>query len=230
MNRSMQAVRAALGVLLIVSVAFALCYGTEYTLIFKNESSNLGDVCVYQHDPDMAVQDVMSLAWFAKGAAPTTTVTFTWSIDYCFVWDETGVLKPGVVFEAAQVWDADLQNLNCVTLTVPKDGIYTFTDLKHCGNAGNLYIFGDRTVPVRQAAVGIGMAGKPTHVAPAQPNFEWVYTPKPLYWITFGDFEPGVILDVETISLKAAIHFPPNVYSMTAILNADNTWTIQPTQ
>jgi hypothetical protein len=232
MYRNIKPVIAVLCVLLTLVVASAACYGTEYTLIFRNDSSNTGDACVYQHDPDMDVQDVMSLAWFAKGAAPTTTITFNWTIDYCFAWDEIGELVPGVIFEAAQIWDADPRGDNCVTLSMLEGGIYTFSDLKHCGYDGNLYIYGDRSLPVRQAAVGIGMAGAATHVAPAQPNWLWVYTPKPLYlyWITFGTFEPGEILDVDSITHKAPVHFPPNVYSMTATLNEDNTWTVQETQ
>jgi len=53
-----------------------------------------------------------------------------------------------------------------------------------------------------------------------------VYTPKPMYWITFGSFEPGEVLDIESISTKKPIHFERGVYSMTAILNWDNTWTV----
>jgi hypothetical protein len=226
MRKNLKTIVAIGSVALILAAAGVSCYGTQYTLIFKNNSTNVGDACVYQHDPDMSLQDVMSLAWFAKGAAPTTTLTFKWTIDYCFAWDETGELVPGVIFDASQIWDADLETTNQVTLTMVGDDVYTFTDQKAGKRPGNLYIIGDKTLPIKQAAVGIGMAGAPTHVAPVQPNWEWVYTPKPLYWITFGTFEPGEILDVESISHKAAIHFPPNVYSMTAILNRDNTWTV----
>ena len=202
---------------------------TEYRLVFNNESTNVGSVCVFQHNPDMAIPDVMSLAWFAKGTAPTTTVVFTWSTSYCFVWDEVGEFTPGVVFEAAQTWGADLRDRNCVTLAMLKEEIYTFTDLRHCGHDGSLYIFGDSSLPIKQAAVGIGMAGKPIYAAPAQPNWEWVYTPKPTYWITFGEYEPGEVLDVELIVFKAAIQYPNNVYSMTATLHEDNTWTVEAT-
>lgn len=229
MSRSMRAVSTALSVLLVLAAALAACYGTEYTLIFRNESSNTGDACVYQYDPDMEVQDVMSLAWFAKGAAPTTILVFTWTIDYCFAWSEIGELVPGVIFEASQIWDADLATTNQVTLKMIDGEIYTFADQCPGSYSGNLYILGDKTLPVREASVGIGMAGAPTYVAPAQPNWEWIYTPKPLYWITFGTFDPGEVLDVESISHKARVHFPPNVYSMTAILNWDNTWTVTPT-
>lgn len=232
MHRNIKSVIAVVCVLLTLAVAFAACHGTEYTVIFKNESVNVGDACIYQHDPDMDAYDVMSLAWLVKGSAPTTTVAFDWTIDYCFAWDEMGELVPGVVFDAAQIWDADPSGItgdNCVTFSMLDGDIYTFEKSRFCGEDGNLYIYGDRSLPVKQAAVGIGMSGSPTYVTPAQPNWQWVYTPKPMYWITFGTFEPGEVLDVESISHKAQIHFPPNVYSMTATLNEDNTWTVEPT-
>jgi len=223
----MKLVIAALSVTLVLVVGFVGCYGTQYELIFINNSSNIGDSCVYQHDPDMDEYDVMSLAWFSKGSTPTTTVSFQWTIDYCFVWDEVGELVPGVIFEASQMWDADPTRNNCVTLTHLGDpNAYTFEDLEMCGEEGNLYIHGSRSLPVKEAAVGIGMAGAPYAVRPAQPNWEWVYTPKPMYWITFGSFEPGEVLDIESISTKKPIHFERGVYSMTAILNWDNTWTV----
>ena len=215
----------AMVVVLSVVIAFAAA-GADYTLIFKNQSTMVGDVCVYQQDPDMGMQDVMSVAWFAKGAAPTTQLTFRWSIDYCFVWDEVGQLSSGIVFEAAQIWDADLRTLNAITLTLLRGDIYTFADQRAGPYEGNLYIYGGSMLPVGEVAVGIGMSGRPTYVASAQPNWSWVFTPKPSYWITFGTYETGVVLDVESISSFAEIEFPPNVYSMTAILQPDNTWKI----
>ena len=229
MYRNRKALIAVLSVVLLAIAGLVSCYGTDYTLIFKNESSNTGDACVYQTDPDMDIQDVMSLAWFAKGAAPTTTLKFDWTIDYCFAWSEVGELIPGVIFEATQIWDADLVTSNQVTLKMLPGDIYTFVGQQAGKYPGNLYIFGDSSLPIKNTAVGIGMSGSPTYVMRAQPNWSWIYTPKPLYWITFGTFEPGEILDVESISNKAAIHFPANIYSMTAVLKPDNTWEVYPT-
>jgi hypothetical protein len=230
MNRNTRAVIAALSVVLILAAACLACDAAQYELVFINNSSNSGDACVYQYDPDMDAYDVMSLAWFSKGTAPTTTLRFYWTIDYSFVWDEVGELSPGVVFQASQMWPADPTGDNCITLTYLDDpNAYTFKDLGPCGEIGNLYIHGDRSVPVKDAAVGIGMSGAPYVVRPAQSNWQWVYTPKPMYWITLGTFEAGEILDIESISTKQAIHFDRGIYSMTVTLNHDNTWTVEET-
>ncbi len=201
--------------------------GVQYTLVFKNNSSNLGDACVYQTAPPSS-PNVMSLAWFSKTAYPTTTVKFNWSIDYSFVWSETGLLVPGVLFTASQVWAADLTTTNQVTFT-KENNAYRFKDQTQGPNAGSLLIKETNTIPLNQASVGIGMSGAGTFVQQAQPNWNLTFTPKPRYWITFGSFIAGEVLDVQSISNPAEIAFPANVYSMTATLNADNSWTIEPT-
>ncbi|MGK4002082.1 hypothetical protein WMF31_05625 [Sorangium sp. So ce1036] len=200
----------------------------QYSLLFKNNSVNTGSACVYQTDPDITDPNVMSLAWFAQGAAPTTEIVFTWTVDYSFTWAQTGVLKPGVRFTASQTWPADLSKTNQVTFT-NQGGIYTFTNQTTGARAGSLYITEDGSIPINSASVGIGMSGKGTFAVQAQPNQNLIFTPHPKYWITFGSFQPGQVLDVTRISNPVEVDFPPNVYSMTAILNRDNSWTVDQT-
>ncbi len=204
-----------------------------YSLVFQNNSVNAGSAAVYQTDPNIGVPNVMSLAWFSKYAMPTTNVVFQWSIDYSFVWSQTGTLKPGVVFLASQNWAADLSSSNAVTLTYqnsPQGGAYTFQNQGAGPQQGTLYITEDGTVPLNQASVGIGMSGAGSFVVQAQPNLNLTFTPHPLYWITFGNYFQGQVLDIGSITNPGSIQFPPGVYSMTAILNQNNSWTIQPTQ
>lgn len=202
--------------------------GVQYSLVFVNHSSQLGSACIYQQDPDITIPDVMSLAWFAKAAAPTTKVVFNWSITYDFVWSETGNLVPGVIFTASQTWPADLTSTNQVTLT-QAGGAYTFQNQRPGPRQGTLYITEDGTLPANAASVGVGMSGFGTFAVSTQPNNNLTFTPHPQYWITFGNYVQGEVMDIGSVNNPAQIQFPPNVYSMTAILNADNTWTIQPT-
>lgn len=200
----------------------------RYSLVFFNNSSQTGSACVYQQDPDISIPNVMSLAWFAKAAAPTTKILFTWAIEYDFVWSETGSLVPGVIFVASQTWDADLQSENQVTFT-RQGGAYTFQGQQPGPRSGSLYITEDGSIPANQASVGIGMSGFGTFAVQAQPNTNLIFTPQPQYWITFGNYVQGEVMDITSVNNPARIQFPPNVYSMTAILNPDNTWTILPT-
>lgn len=203
--------------------------GVEYSVIFQNNSSNAWNACIYQTDPDIGNYNVQSLAWLTKAAAPTTTVAFDWTIDYSFVWDETGLLKPGVVFDASQTWAANLSTTNAVTLThpsTPQSSYYTFENQGQGPNQGSLYVYTDNTVPLNMASVGIGMSNAGTFVVQAQPNLNLIFTPHPRYWITFGTFIQGEVLDETEITNVAEIDFPPCIYTMYATLNADNTWTV----
>ena len=206
--------------------------GTDYNLTVVNNSTNYVDICVYQSAPDLGVPDVSALAWLAEPAYPTTTVTFTWSVDYSFVWSNNGTLKPGSVFTASQSWPADPAGKSAPqqALLTYANGAYTFNKGAQpvpTPEPGSLYIHEDASVPLRQASVGIGMSGSPAFAVPAQPNQNLVFTTHPEYWVTAGTFTPGQIIDEEQVSDKAAIEFLPGVFAMTATLNADNTWTVR---
>ena len=203
--------------------------GVTYSLTFINNSVNAWSACVYQTDPDINLPNVQSLAWFAEVAAPTTTVVFDWTIDYAFTWAETGPLVPGVVYDASQTWAANLTTTNQVTLTqptTPQGPYYTFANQTQGPNGGSLYITEDSTVGSQNASVGIAMSGAGVFAVNAEPNINLIFTPHPIYWITFGMFQQGEVLDITEITNSAPISFPPGVYAMTATLNADNTWTV----
>jgi hypothetical protein len=202
---------------------------TNYSLIFQNNSINLGTACVYQKPPNLGTQDVMALAWFAQEAAPTTNIKFSWQIDYAFVWAETGPLIPGVMFSASQTWPADPAGSNNQVTLTDTQGAFTFTDQTAGPQQGNLYIEQDGSIPENTASVGIAMSGAGTFVVAAEPNIQAVFTPTPNYWITFGQYTQGEVMSIETITSSANIAFPPNVFSMTAILGEDNKWTVVPT-
>jgi hypothetical protein len=201
---------------------------SNYTLVFVNNSTQTANACVYQKDPDTTNPNVMSLAWFAKPAAPSTKLQFGWSVDYSFVWSETGQLQPGVLFSASQTWPADLSLSNQVQFA-DIGGAYTFQN-QTAGTPGSLTILETNSLPADQASVGIGMSNSGTFVVQAQPNMTAIFTPHPEYWITFGNITQGEVLDITTItSTSAKIEFPPNIFSMTATLSAGNTWSVAPT-
>jgi rhizosphere induced protein len=198
-----------------------------YSLRFQNDSSFNGSAMIYQTDPGLGVPNVLSLAWFSRYAPPTKKVLFQWTLDYGFVWAETGTLVPGVMFVAAQYWPADLASSNAVTLT-SQGGSCTFVNQKAGPRPGTLFINEDSTIPLKKVAVGIGMSGSGTFAVQAMPNFQLAFTPQPQYWIAFGDYAQGEVLDIGAMANAAAIRFPSGVYAMTAVLNKDGSWTVQP--
>lgn len=206
----------------------AAASAVQYNLIFKNDSVNPGNACVFQQDPDLGVENVMSLAWFSKYATPTTQVQFSWGIDYCFVWGQTGELVPGVIFAASQTWPADLSTSNAVTLDYDAaHNAFTFEN-QTSGTNGILTVFEDGTIPLNDASVGIGMSGAGTFVLPAQPNLQLNFTPHPTYYIAFGNYFPGQVLNISEMTNVQEIQFPTGIYTMKATLTAQNTWVVTP--
>lgn len=104
---------------------------------------------------------------------------------------------------------------------------YTFNNLTKGSIAGALEIDEDDTVPLKRASVGIAMAGAGTFVRQAQPNLTLFFQPHPEYWITFGNYEPGEVLNITEITNKQKIEFEPGIFSVNAVLNKDNTWTVK---
>jgi hypothetical protein len=200
--------------------------GVAYTLNFTNNSAQSGNICVFQQDPSLDDPNVFSLAWFTQYNNPNTNATFSWSIDYSFVWEQTGVVAPGVIFNATQNISADLATTNEITLDY--DGAFEFTN-QGPGIAGSLKIIETPNVPVGKVAVGIGMSGVGTFVTQGGPNLTAIFTPSPQYWVAFGNYEAGQVLDITVINNPQQVSFQDGVYSMTAVLNYDNTWTIAPT-
>jgi hypothetical protein len=176
----------------------------------------------------LGVSDAQSVAWLVTSVHPTTTVTFDWQAVYDFAWSKTGELASGVVAASVQVWPADLSTSNQVTLTYT-DGAFTFENQVAGSVAGNLYVVQDQTIPAETAAVGIGMSGQATFLTQAEPNLTLIFTPNPQIWLTFGDYTTGEVLDSDTLNDAVEIPYAENVSSMTAILNADNTWTVSTT-
>ncbi|MEM6455006.1 MAG: protein rhiA [Acidobacteriota bacterium] len=202
----------------------------QYSLIFDNQSSRLGDLCVFQQDPNLTINGLQTVAWLVKTVAATTRLTLTWTTDLAFTWSETGQLAPGVVGTSVQVWPADLSTTNQVTFN-RVSGAYTFQDQAQGPEAGSMTILQSASIPADQAAVGIGMGGAATFYVQAQPNVTSMFTPStsPQYWISFASYVAGEILDVDAIADKVEVVYPTNVYSMTATLESDNTWSIAPT-
>lgn len=201
---------------------------TQYSLTVTNNSELTGNFCVYQKAPNQSMyENLFSLAWFSKKCHPHTTVKFKWDLDYCFMWSECGRLTPGVIFEASERLAADPSSAAHNIIGFTKEyGAYKFAPAPVAGALGELRIVTDGTMPTGEAAVGIGMSGQAAFAVPATPNFSFSFIPHPEYWIAFGNFEEGDVIDINRVTRTAApITFRPNVYSLSINLQEDNTWS-----
>ena len=199
---------------------------TKFKLTVKNDSKNYGNICVYQTLPDQP-DNMMSLAWFSKAAHPGTNVEFDWTLDFNFIWSDQGELKPGVRFLASQILDADPADItkNSVAFTKQYDA-YRFGETKKATKEGTLGIYTDQTVPHGEASVGIGMSGNGTFAVTATPNYNFTFLPHPRYWVAFGTYQVGEVVDIESMTHAIEIVYDPDVYERTVTLQSDNTWRI----
>jgi len=199
--------------------------GQPYSITFSNNSSKKGTACLYQQDPNN-LGNVLPLAWFARPAYPNMSVIFSWTIDFSFFWAQTGTLMPGVQVNPGQTIAADIQNSNSIVLSAPAPYDFRFGTPQRGQQSGTFYITGDATIPPNTASVGIGMSGAGTFAMQAQPNYTNIFTPRASYWLTFGNYQQGQALDVDSISNSVEVSFPGNVYDMRVTLEPNNMFTV----
>jgi len=204
----------------------ATAASTPYSLTLQNQSANSWDFYVYQQLPNEQSADVFSLAWFCSPfqIVPTAGITFTWSIDYTFVWGAVGSIQPGVTFSASETIPADPQSTNSTIFSVtPGPNLSTAVP----GTPqGSLIINDAATVPSNTFSVGIGMGDAGTFVTAAGPSLLHTFTPTPTYWIAAGtNVQVGTILDITTVTQNLQVIFPINVYDVTCVLGSNNKWT-----
>ncbi len=211
--------------------------GTPYTMTFINDSNNSWNFCCYQNDPGVVSSTVFSAAWFvAQVVHPTTNITFHWTIDYGLSWSQSGVVGPGIIYNASQNWGVDAAD-NTVTLT-KLGGSYTFQDLRQQAPNADFNIVQDGTIVVSNG-VGIGISMLVTgsssgasglntiYAQSAQPNVTTQYAVTPKYWVVFGQtIQPSQILDVTNITNTVEVPYAPGVYSNIVTLSAQNKWSV----
>jgi hypothetical protein len=200
---------------------------TQYSLTCINNSAQLGCFAIYQKAPSLTVpSNVLSLAWFARPAHPGSRVTFKWDVDYSFVWSETGILKPGISFDASEVIPADPYGSNFVQLTEDKWGATYFDGIAGTGTNGSLTIKQLGNVVPNRTSVGVGMSGSGTYIVQASPNMTAVFTPHPNYWVLFGNYQQGQVMDIEDVSGDMEVTYGGSLTSRTATLGLDNLITV----
>jgi hypothetical protein len=198
---------------------------TQYALTCINNSSMLGSFAVFQKPPGNP-GGTFTLAWFARPTHPGTQVTFDWTTDYCFVWSETGVVKPGISFSASEVLAADPNGLNLTQLTEDSVGATFFTPPIGDGPKGTLTIQQRSNVVPHRTAVGIGMSGSGTTVMQAMPNITATFTPHPNYWVVFGNYTTGQVLDVTHMVGEVEVTYPAGITALTATLGPNGVITV----
>ncbi|WP_198653436.1 hypothetical protein [Actinocorallia populi] len=172
---------------------------------------------VFQKHPEKPA-DVYSLAWLSKACHADTWVEFDWTVDYNFVWGQSGDLKVGAQFKAGQVVPADLVANNQISLTY-EDGGFKFGPTSRNPVRGSLFISQGSDVPgysdPNQGSVGIGMSGAGTFVKPTSPDGGGgvQFTINPVYWVAFGSHEQGEVITTDVLSFPQELKYPDGKFN-----------------
>jgi len=196
---------------------------TKYTLTVQNDSTQSGDFCIFQQAPDTNVANITTLAWLSKAANPTTNLVFQWDLQYNFIWSNSTNLKPGDTVVTSQSWDCDVNTSNRIVFDFVNNA-YNFSNQTQGDYAGNLYIDEGQSVRPNQASVGIGMSGSGTFLVPSQPNMQVMFTPKPTYWLVFGTFKQGDVVDIGQVTKNAKKIVFNGVTDLAVTFKSTNTW------
>lgn len=197
----------------------------KYTLNVDVQSTITGDVCVFQEAPDTNISKVLTLAWLTKRAHHNTQLVFDWTLDYNFNWGQAGYLGSDkrAQFQASQVLPANLTTQNQISFNYD-DGAYQFAgESQNINGEGNLYILQGGNVKSNDALVGIGMSGAGSFVVESQPNLKLIFHPKPTYYLVFGDFIQGEVVDITELSNTYKVVFDGTT-EKSVKLTANNTW------
>jgi len=198
----------------------------NYSVIITNHSSHSDYFMLYQDDPTSWAPNALAIAWFSKYSNPgaNVTVKFTWTLDWGFSWADVGKLTPGVLFEATD--QVPIKGSQDNQITLDYNGAYRFMSQQAGADPNRFYLAESATIPVNSpASVGITLGGKTVYAAQARPNTNLTFSPHVSYYLAYGNYAPGDVLDVSSINNPLKLEFGTGVYSLHTTLNANDSWT-----
>ena len=101
-----------------------------------------------------------------------------------------------------------------------------FSEATGRADRGILKIIDSANVPPNTFYVGIAMSEKGIYLEAAAPGKSHVFMPPSFCVCAVDQVKEGDVLDIQDTTQTAELHYPPNVYNLTAILNSDNTWKV----
>jgi len=206
--------------------SYGLSSYSQYTINFRNNSNYTGRVFLFQTNENNE-SDVYSVAWMSKFSHGGTPMQFNWTSDeYSFVWADTGKLVYGTHFDTAQIVYADPVALNMITLQMFLGAFSLYNQTKG-PESGKYFIKHGSDIPEERVSSGIALSGCTLFVRQGSSNQIHSYDIEgSRIFVSYGDYESGRILDLNSLNNTAELVFPRNVFTLYVTLNPDLTWTI----
>ncbi|MDR2419386.1 MAG: hypothetical protein LBD79_10100 [Treponema sp.] len=205
---------------------------TQYSLVLRNRSTRGGHFCIYATPVDSKVQnDLRSLAWITYPANVGVEVDFSWDLNYSFSWSKTGVLSNGVIYRASESLSTDPNDPQLAKAYLDKNeyGYQLISGQPPDKDPakGGMAIIASDSIPNDDVSIGMGIDGKPILAVMATPRYIFTFFPDIKYWVAFGNFKKGEVLDLNSMSPIQELVFPTNVYALDVTLDDVNQWHVQ---
>lgn len=197
----------------------------DYELVIKNDSQKDGYAMIFCEKPDTSSPDLLTYVWQTKFLYSGVQASLKWQIDWGFMWRQINSVNA-----SQQIVPANLETSNKIDLEYDSEHqAFHFSEPTKGEQPGSILISAEPTVPVNTAEVGLALAGNPAFLVKALPNLNYTFTPKPTYWLVFGETNETGPVDASAYSNAVAINFPANIFSLTAIIQPDGTITVENT-
>ncbi len=203
-----------------------------YTLtVINNSELTRPTFAVFATLPTSSSYDTLNLAWLTQPINEGNQYVFTWEINWGFAWSAQGTAS-GYQWAGSGTLPADPNSTSECAADFAYNGDFQLTHASGNPDGSTLWISDSPTVPLpsqQPSSVAVTLGGSSACATNAGPNLYQTFTLHPTYYIDAGDYVKGQMVDGTSVAAYQELAFTNGNTALTAVLNQDNTWTVQKT-
>lgn len=204
----------------------------SYSLtVINNSELDRPTFAVFASLPSSSSYDTLDLAWLTQPINGGNQYVFTWDLTWGFSWSAQGTTA-GYQWAGSGTLPANPNSASECAAELSYNGDYQLNPTIGTPNGDTLWINDAPTVPIpskQPSSVACTLGGSPACATEAGPNLYQTFTLHPTYYIDAGDYVKGQMVDGTSVSAYQKLAYTGGNTALTAILNQDNTWTVQAT-
>lgn len=174
----------------------------------------------------------LSAAWLTQPVADGNQYTFEWDITWGFAWSASGK-QAGYIWSGSGKLPANPNSTSgCAATLTYEGGDFHLLPSSGTPDGSTLTITDSVMVPgpkTKPSMVAVTLNGEPVSVTNAGPNLTQTFTTHPTYYIDAGRYTKGQMVDASSVTRFQELSFTNGETALTAILQKDNTWRVEPT-
>jgi hypothetical protein len=206
----------------------------QLSLTVINNSDTDPVFAVFANLPNESNYATLNLAWLLqKINHGGNNYTFTWETDWAFTWSAMGTNGTDPWKAHGKPLSADPNSNEKCAAVFGYDGDFTLDYGAGKSDGKTLRIKDTSQVPtphVKVSSVGLALNGSPICATQAGPNLRQAFTLHPTYYIDAGTYQAGQMVDTANTTEFQVIEYQDSVTALTATLNMDNTWVVEPSK